>query len=250
MNRAHKTACGLHCIRVKHLSVTLADQKIIEDINLHVHCGSLLAIIGKNGAGKSTLVKAILGEIPYDGTIEFRDMKDKTLQSPTIGYVPQYLNIDTNTPTSVYDLIAGFDCNIPVFLWKSKKEADRIRKQLAIFGAEDLLDKQVSKLSGGELQRVLLALATIKEPKLLVLDEPVSGIDQAGIQLFYQQIDYLKNNFDMAILLISHDLNYVANCADEVVLLDKTILKAGDVSQVYHSAEFLSVFGQGHQEVK
>lgn len=244
MDKEPMIPCGLHCIKIKHLSVTLANQKILEDINLHVHCGSLLAIIGKNGAGKSTLIKAILGEIAYSGSIEFRDLKDETFQNLTIGYVPQYLKVDANTPTSVYDLIASFDCNTPIFLWKSKKEYQRIQNQLAIFGAEDLIDKQVCKLSGGELQRVLLALATIRSPKLLVLDEPVSGIDQTGMQLFYQQIGYLKKSFDMAIILISHDLEYVAKYADEVVLLDKTIIKAGSVMEVYKSEEFSKVFGQ------
>lgn len=244
MEKKMKKACGLHCIKIKNLSVTLGNEPIITNINLHIHCGSLLAIVGKNGTGKTTLIRAILGEVPYEGAIEFRDLQDQSLQRLTVGYVPQHLNIDPNTPTSVYDLIASFDSRIPVFLMRSKKEAERIRKWLEIFGAGDLLDQQVCKLSGGQLQRVLLALATIREPKLLILDEPVSGIDQNGMRLFYEQIGMLKQEFDMAVILISHDLEYVAAYADEVMLLDHTVQKMGTPKEVYESREFIQTFGK------
>lgn len=244
MERKVKKPCGLHCIKIKNLSITLGGNNIIEDVNMHIHCGSLLAVVGKNGAGKTTLIRGILGDVPYQGTIEFRDMQDETLQDLTIGYVPQQLNIDPNTPTSVYDLIASFDSAVPICLWRSKKEAARIKAQLDIFGAGDLLDHQVCKLSGGQLQRVLLALATIREPKLLILDEPVSGIDKMGMEQFYQQIGMLKKEFDMAVILISHDLEYVARYADEVILLNKTVQKSGTVREVYESPEFISAFGR------
>ncbi|KAI4446273.1 Zinc import ATP-binding protein ZnuC [Eubacterium plexicaudatum ASF492] len=99
-------------------------------------------------------------------------------------------------------------------------------------------------LSGGELQRVLLSLAVLDEPNLLLLDEPVSGIDQNGMERFYRLMDYLKCNFDLAVILISHDLDYVAKYADWVVLLDKTVRKQGTVKEVYRSEEFRQVFGE------
>lgn len=244
MEKKKKKACGLHCIHIRDLTVILGGQTILKDINLHIHCGNLLAVIGKNGAGKTTLVRALLGEVSWEGSVEFKDLKDQTMQRLKIGYVPQHLKLDPNTPTSVYDLIAGFESRVPVFLMRSKKEAARVKAQLDIFGAGDLIDRQVSKLSGGQLQRVLLALATMKEPNLLILDEPVSGIDQAGIQLFYEQIDVLKKEFDMAVILISHDLEYVAKYADEVVLLDHSIIKSGSIREVYESREFRETFGQ------
>ncbi len=234
--------CGLHCIKVNHLGVTLGGQEILRDINLHIHCGSLNAIIGRNGAGKSTLIRAILGDVPHTGNIEFKDSEDGRIQKLKIGYVPQSLNIEKQTPVSVYDMIAAYQSNAPVFALKSRKQRARILEHLQIFEADYLMDKQICNLSGGELQRVMLSMAIMDEPNLLLLDEPVSGIDQNGMELFYQTIYHLKENYDLAVILISHDLEYVKRYADKVVLLDETILKQGSVKEVFSSTEFSRVF--------
>lgn len=236
--------CGLHCIKVNHLGVTIGTQEILTDINLHMHCGTLNAVIGKNGAGKSTLVRAMLGEVPHTGSIEFKDRENGRMQKLKIGYVPQAVNIEKHTPVSVYDLIACYQSRFPVCLIKRKKLYEQIRESLHVFEAESLIDKQVCNLSGGELQRVLLSLAVMDGPNLLLLDEPVSGIDQNGMELFYKLMDYLKKNFDLAVILISHDLDYVAAYADWVVLLDQTVLRQGTVREVYGSREFREVFGE------
>ncbi len=236
--------CGLHCIKVNHLGVAIGSQEILTDINLHIHCGTLNAVIGKNGAGKSTLVKTMLGELPHTGSIAFKDREDGPVRKMKIGYVPQAIHIEKHTPVSVYDLIASFQSRFPVFLHKRKRLYDKIRESLGFFEAESLIDKQACNLSGGELQRVLLAMAVMDGPDLLLLDEPVSGIDQNGMELFYRMIDHLKRNLDLAVILISHDLDYVARYADWVILLDKTILKQGRPGEVYRSAEFGRVFGE------
>lgn len=236
--------CGLHCIKVNHLGVRFGRQVILEDVNLHMHCGSLNAIIGKNGAGKSTLIRAILGDIPHEGDIEFKDRENGKIQKLKIGYVPQNINIEKGAPLSVYDMIASFQYRFPVFLKKSRKIENEIGQALAIFEAEDLMDKQVCNLSGGQLQRVLLAMAIMNEPNLLLLDEPVSGVDQNGMELFYRTMEYLKKNFDLSIILISHDLDYVVKYADKVILLDQTVLKEGSAKEVFASAEFQNVFGE------
>ncbi len=236
--------CGLHCIKVNHLGVRLGGQTVLEDVNLHIHCGSLHAIIGKNGAGKSTLIRAILDDIPHEGDIEFKNRENGKMQKLKIGYVPQSVNIEKHSPISVYDLIASYQSRFPVFLKKSKRMEKEIRQSLQAFEAEDLIDKQVCNLSGGQMQRALLAMAIMDEPNLLLLDEPVSGIDQSGMELFYRTMEYLKENFDLAIILISHDLNYVAHYADQVVLLDKTVLKQGGAKEVFASEEFQAVFGR------
>lgn len=236
--------CGLHCIKVHHFGVVMEHQVILQDINLHIHCGKLNVIIGKNGAGKSTLMKAMLNEIPHEGKITYQyqmgGFQNKQLQ---IGYVPQSLNIDKNTPVSVYDFMASYMSDVPVFFRKSKKVYERILEALKMLQAEDCIDRQLCNLSGGQLQRVLIALALTEEPQLLLLDEPVAGIDKNGMDLFYETIDRLKNNYDLAIILISHDLEYVAKYADEVILLDKKILKRGTAEEVFHSEEFCKVFG-------
>ncbi len=234
--------CGFHCIKVNHLGVAFSDQVVLRDINLHIHCGTLNAVIGRNGAGKSTLIRAILGDIAHMGYIEFRDTKDGRMAKLKIGYVPQTVNIEKNTPVSVYDLIASYESSYPVFLPKRRQVYDKVKKALAVFEAQDLIDKQVCNLSGGELQRVLLSMAIMDEPNLLLLDEPVSGIDQNGMELFYKTMDYLKRNYDLAIILISHDLDYVAKYADKVILIDQTVTKQGSAKEVFNSPEFAKVF--------
>ena len=234
--------CGLHCIKIKDLGVTIGEQTILKNINLHIHCGTLTAIIGKNGAGKSTLLKAVLGDIPHEGEIAFKDRENGRLQKLKIGYVPQYLNVEKHTPVSVYDMIASYQSNVPVFLRKSRRVYEEIKESLAVFEAESLIDKQVCNLSGGELQRVLLSMAVMDEPNLLLLDEPVSGIDQNGMELFYKRMEYLKEHFDLAVILISHDLDYVRKYADHVVLLDGEILMQGTPKEVYASEAFRKAF--------
>ena len=241
--------CGFHCIKIKHLGVSFGEQVVLDDVNLHIHCGSLNAIIGKNGAGKSTLVRAILKDVPTVGTIEYRDTKNGKMKDLKIGYVPQAINIEKNTPLSVYDLIASFQYHYPVFLPKNKRIYEEIKKHLETFEAADLIDKQVCNLSGGQLQRVLLSMAVADKPKLLLLDEPVSGIDKNGMELFYKTITYLKEHYDLAIILISHDLDYVKKYADHVVLLDRTVLKQGTVTEVFESPEFRSVFSVESENV-
>lgn len=237
--------CGLHCIKVNHLGVTLGQQAILEDINLHIHCGSMNVMIGKNGAGKSTLIRAILGDVKHTGNIEFKDRENGRIQKLKIGYVPQSLNVEKQTPISVYDMIAAYQSNVPVFLMKGRKVKEEILEHLKIFEADSLLDKQVCNLSGGELQRVLLSMAVMNSPNLLLLDEPVSGIDKNGMELFYKTIYELKEHYDLAVILISHDLDYVRRYADKVILLDKTVLKQGSVKEVFQSEEFAEVFQTG-----
>ncbi len=236
--------CGLHCIKIKNLGVIIGGQRILEDINLHIHCGTLTAIIGKNGAGKSTLIRAILNDIPHEGKIEFKDSENGQMQRLRIGYVPQYLNVEKHTPVSVYDMIASYQSDFPVFFKKNKKVYEKIKDSLRIFEAESLIDKQVCNLSGGELQRVLLSMAVMDEPNLLLLDEPVSGIDQNGMEIFYKRMEYLKEHFDLAVILISHDLDYVKKYADHVVLLDERILAQGTPKEVYGSEAFRKTFAE------
>ncbi len=235
-------ACGLHCTKINNISVKFGKEVILKNVNLHVHCGELTVIIGRNGAGKSTLLKAILGEVEHTGNITFMDMKEKMAKKIKIGYVPQSINIEKHMPTTVYDLFASCICHVPVFLKKDKKIYQEIKEQLKLFGAEKLIDKSIGDLSGGELQRVLLAIATKPIPNLLILDEPVSGIDENGTKDFYELVNQLKTKYDMSILLVSHDLDLVQKYADRVILLDKEVVKEGTPDEVFHSLEFQNRF--------
>jgi len=235
--------CGFHCIKVNNLGVTFGEQVVLSNVNLHIHCNSLMAIVGQNGAGKSTLIRALLDDVPHTGEIEFRDTKNGRMEKLRIGYVPQNLSVEKNTPLSVYDLIASYQTKSPVFLWKKKSNYIKIKETLAVFGAEDLIDRQVCNLSGGQLQRVLLSMAILDEPHLLLLDEPVSGVDQNGMDAFYETITTLKREYDLAIILISHDLDYVYRFADYVALLDQTVLAGGTPKEVFATKAFHEVFG-------
>ena len=239
-----KEACGLHCTKIENISVKLDGQDILKDVSFEIYCGELSMIIGKNGAGKSTLLKAILNEIKHTGKVEFFDMKKNKQEKIKIGYVPQSLNIERNMPTTVYDMFASYISNSPVWLRKDKKIYKIVSENLHKFGAEDLIEKKVGNLSGGELQRVLLSIATTPIPNLLILDEPVSGIDVNGIKEFYEMLSQLKDKYDMSIILVSHDLNLVKKFADKVILLDKKVLKEGTAEEVFSSKEFIKRFGE------
>ena len=235
--------CGFHRVVIDKLNVRAGSTTILENVSLSIACGALTVIIGKNGAGKSTLIKSILKELPYDGLIEFRDLKDNTIGNLRVGYVPQHLNLEKNAPVSVYDLVAAYTTNVPVFLHKSKRLYEEIKERLQVFDGASLIDKQVGDLSGGELQRVLLTIACTPVPNLLILDEPVSGIDRNGRKLFYKILNDLKQQYDLSIILVSHDLELTAEYADSVVLLDRTVLKEGPPAEVMGSNEFKEVFG-------
>lgn len=234
--------CGLHCSKIENISVKIDNEEIIKDITFDIHCKEIVMIIGKNGAGKSTLLKALLDEIEHDGKVEFYDTKNNKNEKIKIGYVPQNINIERDMPTTVYDMFASYISNKPVWLTKNKKLYDDIKSKLKVFGADELIDKRVGNLSGGELQRVLLAISTNPIPNLLILDEPVSGIDTKGTREFYEILQELKEKNDMSILLVSHDLDLVKQYADKVILLDKSILKQGSAEEVFSSEEFKTIF--------
>lgn len=233
----------LCCTKIENFNVSIGKNQILKDVNIHIHCGELTAIIGANGAGKSTLLKAVLGEITHTGSLKYFDAKGARSGNPCIGYVPQYLNFDLSTPTSVLDLFMASLTNIPSWLLKPQSIRNRVAKNLAKVKAAHLIDRRLGALSGGELQRILLALALDPLPDLLLLDEPVSGIDQNGLELFYDIVSELRENFDLSIILVSHDLALVEKYADRVVLLNKQVICNGTPQQVFSNEQTRKIFG-------
>lgn len=234
---------GLCCTKVLNFGVTIGNNEILKDVNLHIHCGELTAIIGPNGAGKSTLFKAMLDEIKHTGKLIFNDARGVRSTKPVIGYVPQHLNFDTGTPASVLDLFSVCNSKMPVWLYTTRRTRQRASESLSLVKAEHLIDRRLGALSGGELQRVLLALALDPIPDLLLLDEPVSGIDQNGLSLFYKTVSEIRSKYDMSIVLISHDFNMISKYADRVILLNKTVLCCGTAQEVFDNAEMCKIFG-------
>ena len=247
--RGIHNSCGLCSIEMKNISVISGEDTLLDNVNLTFHCGELTALIGKNGAGKTTLLKTLLGERHYKGSISFTDHHGTVLPVPKIGYVPQQMDFDKSMPVSVADFIAAAKGGNAVWFGKNKKMKESIRKMLEDMECGYLGDRRLGALSGGELQRVLLALATDPVPDLLVLDEPVSGVDMAGLDLFYKRIMELRDEQHMAVLLVSHDLGLIRKYADKVVLLDKTVVAEGEANDVFRTEAFKEAFGFSPEEV-
>ena len=238
----HSGGCSdFCCLDVKDLSVQIGEDLIFSGVNLHVHCGQMVALIGPNGAGKSTLLKALLGERPYNGTISFQ-VPHAPKSRPKIGYVPQSPNFDPGDPVSVADLFACCLSSRPAFLGLRPALRSKVLKCLSQVHGEELIDKRVGTLSGGELQRVLLALALEPIPNILILDEPLSGVDIEGMTNLMDMLDEIRQKFDLSILMTTHDFSMLPKYADTVVLIDHQVKIQGSPELVLHSPEFQQAF--------
>ena len=230
MSELHYNDCGhACCLRVENLAVTIGGSQILKDMNLHVHCGEMVALIGPNGAGKSTFLKAILGQRAYTGVIAFSE-PGKRSHKPRIGYVPQSPAFDPSEPLS------------PAFLGISTAMDETIRVCLDRVHGVDLIHKRVGTLSGGELQRVLLALALEPMPNILILDEPLSGVDAEGMATLMDMLDEIRKNYDLSILMTTHDFSLLPRYADQVVLIDGGIRAKGTAQEVLSSDAFQAIF--------
>ena len=229
------------CLRAEGLGVTAGDQVILHDVDSHLHCGEITALIGPNGAGKSTLFKTVLGQLPHTGTIDFQQAGGKHTR-PLIGYVPQSPSFDRGDPVSVLDLFSASIDHWPVFLPTPRRLRARVSECLSRVHAEALIDKRIGALSGGELQRVLLAMALEPVPHILILDEPLSGVDIEGEKQLLDMLDEVRTQYDLSILLSTHDFATLEEYADKVILLQSTVLEAGKPAQVLSSQAFRDVF--------
>ena len=239
---SHGGSCGHSCcLRIQDLSVKIGSDSILKDVNLHIHCGEMVALIGPNGAGKSTLLKAILGQREHGGVISF-SVPGKRTRKATIGYVPQSPSFDPGDPVTVADLFACCMSKRPAFLGLSKSMQEKIVECLERVQGESLIDKRVGTLSGGELQRVLLALALEPLPNILILDEPLSGVDVEGMETLMDMLDEIRQTYDLSILMTTHDFSTLPRYADQVVLIDHGIVCQGSPMAVLGSEEFRRVF--------
>lgn len=234
--------CSLCRIELDGVGVTAGADTLVQDISFHIHCGELTALVGPNGAGKTTLIKALLSQVPHTGKIRHVDAEGHDFAAPRIGYVPQQLPFDREMPLTVQDLLAATLSRRPVWTGVSKQVKEQVNKALSETQAEGLMNKRLGALSGGELQRVLLAMALTPVPDLLVLDEPVSGVDQNGLSLFLQTVSALRRTHHMAILMVSHDWDLVGRYADHVVLLHQRVLCTGTPEEVFASPAFEKTF--------
>jgi len=238
----HGGACGdACCLRVQNLSVTIGGRPILSDVDLHIHCGQLIALIGPNGAGKSTFLKAVLGQQEYDGVIAFSAPGQRGRKAK-IGYVPQSPAFDPGDPVSVADLFLCCRSRRPAFLGMTQKQRQWVLSCLDRVHGCDLIDKRIGTLSGGELQRVLLALALEPLPNILILDEPLSGVDVEGQTGLMDMLDEIRKEYDLSILMTTHDFSLLPRYADQVALIHHKMVCKGTPEEVLSSEAFRQVF--------
>lgn len=214
-------------IEARNLSVRIGKAPILKNIDLQVECGEIVTIIGPNGSGKSTLLRTLIGALkPSEGQV---------ISSPglSIGYVPQRLHIDETLPMTVKRFL-----QLP-----HRASSAAIQSTMAKAGVPDLLDQQLMSLSGGQLQRVLLARALLEKPNLLLLDEPTQGLDRRGTADFYWQIDRIRHALSCAVIMVSHDLQVVMRQSERVICLNGHICCEGEPEVVGSSAEYRALFG-------
>lgn len=216
-------------LSVYDLVVRFGGRTVLHDIDLSLEPGEIVTIVGPNGSGKSTLLRALIGAVkPANGVIQ----RQPGLR---IGYVPQQLHIDPTLPLTV-----GRFMQLP-----SRADRTAVAHALDAAGVPDLWRQQMSGLSGGQFQRVLLARALLTKPDMLLLDEPTQGLDQPGAAMFYRQIEQARGRHGCAVLLVSHDLHVVMSASDRVICLNGHICCQGRPEQVASAPEYRELFGTG-----
>ncbi len=233
-------------LTVRDLHVHLGDKDVLRGVSCGVARGRITALIGLNGSGKTTLLRAILKEAPYTGRVEFHCGHDHSRPTPEhVGYVPQKLSVDATLPLTVGDLLALALQRRPLFLGITRTARQQTAEMLARVGLPaGIVDSFVSKISGGELQRVLLALALQPRPELLLLDEPAAGVDFHYQEKLYDLLTRLNRETGVTVLLVSHDTSVVSRHADHVLCMkDGRIQCEGPAREVLTDANLQSIFG-------
>ncbi|MGB0756882.1 MAG: metal ABC transporter ATP-binding protein [Patescibacteria group bacterium] len=220
-------------LNVQNLSVTLQGKSILNKISFSLKEGDFAAIIGPNGAGKTILIKAILGLIPYTGDVVYNS--ESIAKSLTnIGYVPQRFIFDKNFPITVKELLQ---------LRATPQNKERIMKSLQEVEMDHKVNALLGELSGGQLQRVLIAQSLINDPDLLILDEPTTGIDMEGEKDFYEIIKHQHEKHNVTILMISHEINMVHTYANKVICLNKDLRCFGKPTEAINSKVMKELYG-------
>lgn len=228
----------------RNVSVKLGGVSILENINAVIPRESCTAIVGPNGAGKTTLTLAMLGEIPYDGKIEFINEKGIiTGKPPRIGFVPQKLQFDRTIPLTVMEFLASGIQRFPIFLGISGKFREKAIANLKLVDCDYTADRKLGTLSGGELQRVLLAQAILQDPEILILDEPAAGVDFKGEKLCCELLDTLREKLGFTQIIVSHDLSMVSAHASHVICLNRKLYAEGHPKIVLTPAVLSETFG-------
>lgn len=233
----------LNIVEIEHLTVQYPDVKALDDVSFTVKEGDFLGIIGPNGAGKSTLFASMLGlNTKYKGTIKFfgQDIKKSKNYLKEIGYVPQKPIFEKNFPATVTDVV-----KMSLQKESNEKNIDNILQQLWI---HELRDRRIGELSGGQQQRVFIAKALVNNPKILILDEPVTGIDQQSIDLFYSILRELNSKQKITIIWSSHDLDAVNQLANHVACLNRTLFFHGESDEFFQNDDLVKQYSEASMQ--
>ena len=224
-------------VEFDQVSLTLGRTLILDHVSFSIRPGSVHALVGPNGGGKSSLIKTLLGQMPHQGRL----CLNWPAEPGVIGYVPQALEFDRGLPMTVDDFMAAMCQRRPAFMGLSPKVAPAIGEALERVGMQDKRKRRMGALSGGERQRVLLAQGLIPAPQLLVLDEPMSALDEAGAQVFERLLAHWRAS-GVTVLWIEHDLAAVKRLADRVTGLNRQVLFDGPPEQTLSPERLLSLF--------
>ncbi len=226
-------------ISAHNLSVSLSGHRVLDDLSFTVQKGETVAIIGPNGAGKTTLLKTLLGFIPYEGTITVLGKSPVALHTPPakIGYVPQRLEFDRTMPVTVKELLS---------IHLLQPDQQQIPKALALVAAQPLAGRRLGVLSGGEFQRVLVALALLNKPEVLFLDEPAAGIDMEGADEVYKIIKDLQQAQGLTIVIVSHDVDVVFRYATTVLCVNHRLVCSGVPIEALTKETLEQLYGAHH----
>ncbi len=225
-------------IKVDQVQVVLGGKAVLEDITFSVYSGELTGIIGPNGAGKTTLLRTMLGLVPIrKGQLEVFGVPVSRLKlvRPRIGYMPQRKSFERRFPLSASDVVAGGLLTPETLLRPVSAKNEKIKKALQFVAMERYHNQPFQDLSGGEQQRILLARSLVRQPELLLLDEPNAGLDFPAQQSFTELIQSLKRERNLTVLLVSHDLMSIASAADKLVCINRTMHIHGHPADVLQS---------------
>ena len=229
-------------IRIENLSVSYKETLALKDISLVLQGPTITGIIGPNGAGKSTLLKGMLGIIPHEGHafIEDKEMK-KSLKK--VAYVEQKIHIDYNFPIKVKECVSlGLYPSIPLFHTLKASHWKKVAEALEIVGLSDYAERQISQLSGGQFQRVLIARCLVQEADYILLDEPFVGIDSVSEEIIMNTLRDLKKA-GKTVLIVHHDLGKVPHYFDQVLLLNKELIAFGPTKETFTQANLKQAYG-------
>lgn len=228
-------------IEIRELFVVKDEKVILEDINLRIEKGEIVAIVGPNGGGKTTLIKALLGFVNYSGIILLENKKPENfLKEGRIGYLPQKSSYDSDFPVSALDIVMFGLVNVRL---DSKEKLEKSRRYLEIVGLKDFEDYPFSKLSGGQKQRVMIARALISDPDILILDEPSTGVDVVAQENFYEFLKRINQEKGITTIMVSHDIGVVANYVHKVAGLNRRLHFFGKPKEFFQAKVLEDLYG-------